>query len=84
MPEKKGAIQPVNIRKNAYAMETEDGNSAEITMYGDVYEQQPKNWYGDPIEGQFITLTEFLSDLERLSKCKEITIRMNSYGGCEK
>ena len=81
MPKKKGAIQPVNIRKNAYAMETEDGNSAEITMYGDIYEQQPKNWYGDPIEGQFITLTEFLSDLERLSKCKEITIRMNSYGG---
>ncbi len=81
MPKKKGAIQPVNIRKNAYAMETEDGNSAEITMYGDIYEQQPTNWYGEPIEGQFITLAEFLSDLDRLSKCKEITIRMNSYGG---
>jgi len=77
----KGTKQMVNIKKNVYTMATKDGNSAEITMYGDIYEQQPTNWYGEPIEGQFITLSEFLSDLEQLSGCKDITIRMNSYGG---
>lgn len=71
----------VSIKKNVYAMATSDGQSAEITMYGDIYEQQPTDWWGDPIEGQFITLAEFLSDLERLNSCKDITIRMNSYGG---
>lgn len=73
--------QAVSIKKNVYTMATSDGQSAEITMYGDIYEQQPTDWWGDPIEGQFITLSEFLSDLDKLSGCKDITIRMNSYGG---
>lgn len=73
--------QAVNIQKNVYEMATSDGYTAEITMYGDIYEQQPTDWWGDPIEGQFITLSEFLSDLEQLNGCKDITIRMNSYGG---
>lgn len=77
----KSRKQMVNIKKKVYTMATSDGNSAEITMYGDIYEQQPTDWWGDPIEGQFITLAEFLSDLEQLSGCTEITIRMNSYGG---
>ena len=74
--------QPVvNIKRAAYAMATADGQSAEITMYGDIYEQQPTDWWGDPVEGQFITLTEFLEDLGQIAACKDITIRMNSYGG---
>lgn len=71
----------VSIKKNVYTMATLDGQSAEITMYGDIYEQQPTDWWGDPIEGQFITLSEFLSDLEKIAGCKDLTIRMNSYGG---
>ena len=59
----------------------ESGSSAEITMYGDIYEQQPTNWWGEPIEGQYILLSEFLEDLKQISSCKNITIRMNSYGG---
>ena len=50
-------------------------------MYGDIYEQQPTNWWGEPIEGQYILLSEFLEDLKQISSCKNITIRMNSYGG---
>lgn len=77
-----GRTRPaVSIQKNVYAMATTDGRSAEITMYGDIYEQQPTNWWGEPIEGQFVLLSEFLSDLEQIAGCKEITIRMNSYGG---
>ena len=71
----------VNIKRAAYAMATADGQSAEITMYGDIYEQRPTDWCGDPVEGQFITLSEFLDDLGQIAACKDITIRMNSYGG---
>lgn len=72
----------VNIQRNVYTMATTDGNSAEIVMYGDIYEQQPVDWWtGKPIEGQFILLSEFLEDLEQIAHCKNITIRMNSYGG---
>ena len=71
----------VSIQKNAYAMASIDGENAEITMYGDIYEQQPTDWWGDPVEGQFITLSEFLDDLGQIASCKNITIRMDSYGG---
>lgn len=73
----------ISISKKVYAMATTDetGSSAEITMYGDIYEQQPTDWWGDPIEGQYILLSEFLEDLKQISSCKNITIRMNSYGG---
>ena len=51
----------VSIKKSVYAMATTDsaGDSAEITMYGDIYEEQPTNWWGEPIEGQYILLSEF-------------------------
>jgi len=62
-------------------MATTDGQSAEITMYGDIYEQRPTDWYGNPVEGQFVLMDEFLDDLKSLEGCKDITIRMNSYGG---
>lgn len=76
------ARMKVNIKKPVYAMTSVDGQSAEITMYGDIYETQPVDWWtGEPVEGQFIILTEFLDDLKQISGCKNITIRMNSYGG---
>lgn len=72
----------VNIKKPVYSMATTDGQTAEIVMYGDIYESQPVDWWtGEPIEGQFILLSEFLDDLKQISNCKIITIRMNSYGG---
>lgn len=74
-------MKATNIRKPAYCMATTDGQSAEITMYGDIYEQRPTDWYGNPVEGQFVLMDEFLDDLKSLEGCKDITIRMNSYGG---
>lgn len=71
----------VSIKKSSYSMESADGVSAEITLYGDIYEQQPTDWYGRPIEGQFILLGEFLEDLKQVEGCKDITVRMHSYGG---
>lgn len=72
----------VNIKKPYYAMATVDNDSAEVTMYGDIVESQPTDWWtGQPIEGQYIIESEFLKDLEQISKCKNILIRMNSCGG---
>ena len=71
----------VSISKKVYTMATVDGSYAEITMYGDIYEEQPTNWWGEPVEGQYILLSEFLEDLKQISGCTSITIRMNSYGG---
>ena len=42
----------------------DDGDSAEITMYGDVCAQQPVDWWtGEPEPGLFITPEGFLDDL---------------------
>ncbi len=72
----------VSIKKPAYAMATADGTNAEITMYGDICESRPTDWWTDePVEGQFIVLDEFLADLEKIAGCKNITIRMDSLGG---
>ena len=76
-----GRPAAVNIQRNVYAMATTDGQSAEITMYGDIYEERPTDWDGNPVEGQFVLLPDFLADLDQSAGCKEITIRMNSYGG---
>lgn len=74
-------INAVNIRRDFYTMATTDGDNAEIVMYGDIVEQQPTDWWGDPIDGQYIIEQEFLEDLQKVSDCKNITIRMNSCGG---
>lgn len=74
-------IKTANIQRKFYTMATVSDNSAEITMYGDVVEQQPTDWYGDPVEGQYIIESEFLEDLKQVENCSAITIRMNSCGG---
>ena len=72
----------IDIRKQFYAMASRDGDSAEITMYGDVVEKRPIDWWTDrPVEGNFIIGDEFLQDLEEIKGCNSLTIRINSYGG---
>ena len=72
----------VNIKKSVYALASVDGESAELTMYGDIYESRPVDWWtGKPADGNFILLDEFLQDLNEVAGCKQLTIRMNSYGG---
>ena len=70
----------VSITKKFYTMES-DSKQAEVTMYGDIVETIPTDWFGEPIEGNYIVQDEFLADLERIEKADEITIRMNSCGG---
>lgn len=71
----------INIIRPFYTMGTTDGETAEITMYGDIVEQRPRDWFGDEVDGNFIIAEKFLDDLKQVENCKAITIRMNSSGG---
>ena len=72
----------IQINRPFYAMSSTNGVDAEITMYGEIVESQPVDWWTKkPIEGQYIIQKEFLDDLEQVSGCKKLTIRMNSLGG---
>ena len=72
----------IDIRRQCYAMASKDGDNAEVTMYGDVVESTPTDWWtGKKLDGNYIALDEFLADLDQLRKCKAVTIRLNSYGG---
>ena len=72
----------IDIKRNCYTMATIEGDTAEITMYGEIVEHQPVDWWsGEPIEGQYIIESEFLKDLKAIEGAKTIVIRMNSLGG---
>ena len=84
MPNLFGNKDPaVNIQRDCYAMTTTvDGNHAEVIMYGDIVESIPRHWWtGEPLEGNYIVLDEFLNDLEQLKAAKRITVRIHSCGG---
>lgn len=71
-----------NIKRQFYAMASKDGFSAEIQMYGDVVEAWPTNWWtGERLDGSYIAQDEFLRDLKNVEGCKDVTIRLSSYGG---
>lgn len=73
--------KPYVMERPCYTLAIVDGMSAELTMYGEIVEAQPTDWWGDPIDGQFIILSEFLKDLEAIKGCTELTIHINSVGG---
>lgn len=71
-----------DIKRKFYALASTDGENAEIQMYGDVVEKWPTDWWtGEKKEGSYIAQDEFLKDLAAVEGCKNVTIRLNSYGG---
>lgn len=54
-------------------MASQEGNTAELLLYGEISDY---SWYGDEI-----TPTEFNNDLKTLGAVEEITVRINSGGG---
>lgn len=75
-------MKTINITRPFYTMATTDGTNAEITMYGEIVEARPWDWWEDkPADGDFIVGSEFLEDLKQIENCSNITIRMNSGGG---
>ena len=75
-------MKPFDIKRPCYAMASKNGTDAEITLYGDVVERRPVDWWtGKEIEGSFIIQDEFLEDLKAVAGCKSVTLRLNSDGG---
>lgn len=73
-----------HIRRQCYTMAKGTDDSVEITMYGEIVESQPRDfWTGELIPGTYILQDEFLKDLDSIieSGTKKVTIRMNSIGG---
>lgn len=71
------AMKPYEFRARG-----EDAGDIEVTMYGEVVEKRPYDWWtGKPVDGLFIVRDEFLAELERYGKAKNITFRINSIGG---
>ena len=60
----------------------EDEDSVEVNMYGEVVSEKPIDWWtGEPIEGLFIILADFLNDMEKIKDKKNVTFHINSPGG---
>ena len=82
VPTTTAIIPPPRHIEPTYTMALLDGENAEITMYGEIVDAQPVDWWtGEPVEGSYIIQTEFLKDLEAISGAKALTIRMDSVGG---
>lgn len=59
-----------------------DGVNAEITMYGEICDKQPIDWWtGEAEPGEYITPEGFLEDLKIIKNAQNITIKLNSCGG---
>lgn len=77
---KEGKAINVPLKLHNKAVITED--SAEITLYGDVVDQRPVDWWtGEPVPGHFISVDEVLEDLEAVKGKGSITFRLFSLGG---
>ncbi len=60
----------------------DDADSAEITLYGDVLDSVPCDWWtNEVIEGQYITPEGFMDDLAAVRGKSEVVIKLNSCGG---
>lgn len=82
VPTTTAIIPPPRHIEPTYTMALLDGENAEITMYGEIVDAQPVDWWtGEPVEGSYIIQTEFLKDLDAISGAKALTIRMDSVGG---
>lgn len=72
----KNSIEMLN-----YKIINKTNDEGEIIFYGQVVEQIPTDWFGDPIEGMYIALDDFMKDLEQIKNKDKLTIRLNSVGG---
>ena len=72
----------IELNRDAYSLAVTNGKHAELTLYGDIVEARPVDWWtGEEVKGEFIVQGEFLSDLEQIKGCDDLTIHLNSCGG---
>lgn len=78
------AVQPVTTAPGVapYCLERISDSEAEITLYGDIVSRRPTHWCtGEPLEGNFIILKDFLDDLKTVEDVRKLTVRIHSAGG---
>ena len=81
VPTTTAIIPPPRHIEPTYTMALLDGENAEITMYGEIVDAQPVDWWtGEPVEGSYIIQTEFLKDLDAISGAKALTAPEASNG----
>ncbi|MCL2487770.1 MAG: Clp protease ClpP [Oscillospiraceae bacterium] len=75
-------VTPASAFIQPYAFATGGDGVAEIELYGDIVSKRPVDWWtGEPIEGSFIILSDFLADLKKVETSKKLRIRIHSAGG---
>ncbi|HIU80018.1 MAG TPA: Clp protease ClpP [Candidatus Coproplasma excrementipullorum] len=80
--QKGGAPNAATANKFWNVVTSNDTDSAEITLYGDVLDSLPRNWWtNEVIEGQYITPEGFMDDLAAVRGKSEVVIKLNSCGG---
>lgn len=62
-------------------MAKSENGHADIYLEGDIVSEQPIDWWGDAIAGNYITPEGFREDLESIGDADDITIHINSCGG---
>lgn len=61
---------------------TDDGHHVDINLYGEVVQETPIDWWtGEPVDGLYISLNDFLKDLDGLNDADSVTFHINSIGG---
>lgn len=68
---------------NAYnILLNEEDDSAEVNLYGEVVTNRPTDWWtGEPLEGLYIALDDFLKDIDELKEKSNVVFHINSPGG---
>lgn len=81
-PPKSAAAPAAAAVIKPYAMERTGEDSGEIVLYGDIVSERPTHWWTDePLDGQYIVLSEFLDDLKQMEDVANLTVRIHSAGG---
>lgn len=71
------------VKNQHYAMETGENNDVTITLYGEVVDERPYDWWsGGKDNGNYIVGSEVIESIDAISdKCKKVCLRMDSVGG---
>lgn len=73
---------PTAGQRRPYVINEAGNGEYEIQMYGEVVEEHPIDfWTGQPVEGLFIVLTDFLKDIDNIKNASSVKVRINSPGG---
>lgn len=75
-PARAGAVAPMyNVASAA------DGQSAELTLFGDVLERAHTDWWTGETDDYCISVQQVVDDLAALGQVRELHVRLNSSGG---